>query len=99
MDGIPHPTGDSVSVAAAVQNWSEASQSKGNNVNPHNTNQQPDEQGQPVRIVATRENVRVIGSGVTGPAALVLADDDTGRDPYNSTGQHVIIKMKLAPQD
>jgi len=68
-------------------------------VNPNTTNRQSDGQGQPVRIVATRENVRVTRSGLAGPEALALVDDDRGRDPYNSTGQHVIIKMKLAPQD
>ena len=53
-----------------------------------------------VRIVAERDEVRVIRSGLAGPDELaIFDDDDRGGDPYNSTGQHVVIKMKSTPQD
>ena len=70
---------------------------------------QVDTNSKPVQTVATREAVsgdevardpvRVIRSGLAGPAVLALSDDNRGGDPYNSTGQHVIIKTKMASQD
>jgi rRNA processing protein Krr1/Pno1 len=99
MGGMLRPTADSRSLAATLQNNHEPSQLEAKNVNSRITNKQSDEQGDPVRIVAARENVRVIRSDLIGPEALALSDDNQGGDPYNSTGQHVIIKMKSASQD
>lgn len=99
MGGMLRPTADSISLSAKVQNNDEPSQLEGNNVNPRFTNKQSDLKGDFVRIVAARGSVRVIRSDLIGPEALALSDDNRGGDPYNSTGQHVIIKMKSASQD
>ena len=100
MGGILRPTGDCISLVATVQNKHEPSQSEGKNVKSRITSRQSDEKGKPVHIVAARENVRVIQSSLIGPEALALSeDDDRGGDPYNNTGQHVIIKMKSESQD
>ncbi len=48
-----------------------------------------------VRIETDRRDVRVLRSRLVEENALSIADDyDNGGDPYNSTGQHVIIKQK-----
>jgi hypothetical protein len=53
-----------------------------------------------VRIVADRDDVRVIRSDLMGVAALSISDDDDkGNDPYNNTGQHVVIRLKSDSQD
>ncbi len=47
-----------------------------------------------------QDEVRVIGSRLHEAAELSISeDDDAGSDPYNSTGQHVIIKSKIDLQD
>lgn len=46
------------------------------------------------------DEVRVIKANLHEPFDLAISeDDDAGSDPYNSTGQHVIIKSKLQLQD
>jgi hypothetical protein len=53
-----------------------------------------------VQIAANEEESRVVNANLIESAALTISDDDdTGSDPYNSTGQHVIIKAKLIPED
>lgn len=100
MDGIPSPTADNTSLAATVQNNHEPLQSEGKNVNSRITNRQSGAKGKPVRAVAAGQNVRVIQSSLVGPEALALSDDDNqGGDPYNTAGQHVVIKLKAASQD
>lgn len=69
-------------------------------MNSRNTNRQPDEKVEAVRIVAEKGDVRVIRSGLVGPQTLAISDDnDRGKDPYNSTGQHVILKTKSVSKD
>lgn len=46
-----------------------------------------------VRIETDHKNVRVLRTTLLDEKSLSIADDyDNGGDPYNSTGQHVIIK-------
>lgn len=67
-------------------------------MNSHNT--KTDSVGKPARVVAEKEDVRVIKSSLFEAADLSISkDDDKGSDPYNSTGQHVVIKSKIDPQD
>ena len=48
-----------------------------------------------VRIETDHKDVRVVRSRLTDANALsIAADYDNGGDPYNSTGQHVVIKLK-----
>jgi len=52
----------------------------------------------PVQVeveVALRNNVQVIDSEVDNADELAVDEDfDTGGDPYNTTGSHVIIKQE-----
>lgn len=49
-----------------------------------------------VHIVAEREDARLVNLNLSKDSHLAIAEEaDTGSDPYNSTGQHVIIKSKL----
>jgi hypothetical protein len=46
-----------------------------------------------VHIETDHKNVRVLRSTLLDDNDLSIADDyDNGGDPYNSTGQHVVIK-------
>ncbi|MDH3612420.1 MAG: hypothetical protein OEU90_15615 [Gammaproteobacteria bacterium] len=48
-----------------------------------------------VRIETDQKEPRVLRSKLVDANELSLADDfDIGGDPYNSTGQHVIVKPK-----
>jgi hypothetical protein len=47
-----------------------------------------------------KEEVRVITARLVEAADLAISEvDDKGSDPYNSTGQHVIIAPKIDLQD
>jgi len=49
-----------------------------------------------VRVKGEREELRVLKSTLVDSSELTVSDDfETGGDPYNSTGRHVIIKAKL----
>lgn len=53
-----------------------------------------------VQIVTERSDPRVIRSKLVAGDQLSISEDcDIGSDPYNSTGQHVILKSKFEPQD
>ena len=41
------------------------------------------------------DSVRVLRMDLIDTDDLAIADENVGGDPYNSTGQHVIIKSKL----
>jgi hypothetical protein len=46
------------------------------------------------------DSVRVLQLNVVDATDLAIADDvNPGGDPYNSTGQHVIIKAKMDLED
>ncbi|NQV85742.1 MAG: hypothetical protein HQ492_01525 [Woeseiaceae bacterium] len=69
-------------------------------MNAHNAKTELVVGNEVVRIVAGRDDVRLIRSNFMGVAALSISDDDDkGNDPYNNTGQHVIIKSKFDLQD
>lgn len=47
-----------------------------------------------------QENVRVLQLDLIAANDLAIADDqNTGGDPYNSTGQHVIITSRINLED
>lgn len=53
-----------------------------------------------VRSETDQDNVRVLQLDLIEANDLAIADDlDTGGDPYNSTGQHVIIEPKINLED
>ncbi len=48
----------------------------------------------------TSDSVRVLNIDLVEPEGLEIADDpNPGGDPYNSTGQHVIIKSRIDLED
>jgi hypothetical protein len=53
----------------------------------------------PVADDAAVEEARVISSKLVSDADLMIDDEfDHGCDPYNATGQHVILKQKKSPK-
>ena len=69
-------------------------------MNSHNPKTESVIRSESVRITDDREEVRVIKSGLHEATELSISeDDDIGSDPYNSTGQHVIIRSKIDLQD
>ena len=69
-------------------------------MNSHNAKPESVAKNVSVQIAAEPEESRVIASNLIEASELAITeDDDTGSDPYNSTGQHVIIKPKLIPED
>ena len=69
-------------------------------MNSHNAKTEPDVSNEAAGTVADKEEVRVIESSLFEAADLSISkDDDKGSDPYNSTGQHVIIKPRIDLQD
>jgi len=78
----------------------EQTQSQGNTVDSHNTKTGNVVTDEVVRIEADQENVRVLQMDLIEVNDLAIADDlNTGGDPYNSTGQHVIIKSRINLED
>ena len=69
-------------------------------MNSHNTKTESVVKNVSVQITTEPEEPRVIALNLIEATELAITeDDDTGSDPYNSTGQHVIIKSKLIPED
>ena len=69
-------------------------------MNSHNTKTEKAANDDPVRFESDADSVRVVRLDLTESADLAIADDlNPGGDPYNSTGQHVIIKSKLNLED
>lgn len=69
-------------------------------MNSHNPKTESVLKSESVNITSSQEDVRVIKSNLQDVAELSISeDDDQGSDPYNSTGQHVIIKSKIDLQD
>ncbi len=90
-DGPIGPTSNRIFVAEMVQNTHEQSLSKGKTMNSHNT--------KPESIVR-KESARVNKSSLVEVDKLSISEDfDQGSDPYNSTGQHVVIKSNIDLQD
>jgi hypothetical protein len=64
-------------------------------MNSHNANTDEAITKESVRVETDRSDVRVLRTRLADANTLSIADDyDHGGDPYNSTGQHVIIKLK-----
>ena len=69
-------------------------------MNSHNAKTESIVKNVSVQITAEPEEPRVIASNLVELADLAISeDDDKGSDPYNSTGQHVIIESKLISED
>ena len=69
-------------------------------MNSHNTKTNTVASNEAVRIETDHKDVRVLKSSLVDANDLSIADElDTGGDPYNSTGQHVVIKSKIDPQE
>lgn len=69
-------------------------------MNSHNTKTNTVASNEAVRIETDHKDVRVLISSLVDANDLSIADEfDTGGDPYNSTGQHVVIKSKNDPQE
>ena len=69
-------------------------------MNSHNAKTESVIKNESVCTGTEKEDVRVIKSRLLGIAELSISEDcDQGSDPYNSTGQHVIIKSRIDLQD
>jgi hypothetical protein len=68
---------------------------EGKKVNSHNSKSDSQPEVAVARVESDDEPVRVIKSNLLEADELSISDElDVGGDPYNSTGQHVILKMK-----
>jgi hypothetical protein len=69
-------------------------------VDSHNTKTDKVVTDEVVRSEAGQEDVRVLQMDLIEVNDLAIADDlNTGGDPYNSTGQHVIITPRINLED
>jgi len=69
-------------------------------MNSHNTKQAFSFHKTPAVKDSDKQDSEVISTTLVNDSGLAIADDLEGScDPYNSTGQHVIIKSKLNPED
>jgi hypothetical protein len=74
--------------------------SQGKTMNSHNTKAEPVASKESTGVETDHKDVRVLRSRIVEADELSIADDfDNGGDPYNSTGQHVIIKPKKIPDE
>lgn len=71
----------------------EPAQSQEKTVNSHNT--KTEHRVKTESVDTGTDSVRVLRMDLVDPSDLEIADDNPGGDPYNSTGQHVIIKSRL----
>ncbi len=64
-------------------------------MNSHNTKPAFSFHKTPVANDSALEEAKVISSKLTGEADLTINDDmEQGCDPYNATGQHLILRQK-----
>lgn len=69
-------------------------------MNSHNSKTESVRAKESASRVVEKEEARVITAGLVEAADLAISEiDDKGSDPYNSTGQHVIIASKIDLQD
>jgi hypothetical protein len=69
-------------------------------VNSHNTKSEKVVTKEALEIEARDGSVRVLQLDLIEANDLAIADDiNPGGDPYNSTGQHVIIESKINLED
>jgi hypothetical protein len=70
------------------------------NMNSHNPKSESVVRPETAQTVPERADSRVIRSNLVDVGQLSISEDcDTGSDPYNSTGQHVVIQSKIDRQD
>jgi hypothetical protein len=81
------------------QNISGPTDLKRHVMNSHNTKQAFTYHRTPRVTNAEKENAKVISTTLVRNSELAIAPDNDGCDPYNSTGQHVVIKSKLQLED
>lgn len=54
----------------------------------------------PATTLADKQDAEVVSSSLIGEKDLAIASDaNNGCDPYNTTGQHVILPKKLPMRD
>jgi hypothetical protein len=69
-------------------------------VDSHNTKADKVVTPEVIGSESDQENVRVLQLDLIAANDLAIADDqNTGGDPYNSTGQHVIITSRINLED
>ena len=69
-------------------------------MNSHNTKPERAANDDSVRIDTGADSLRVVRLNLIEPTDLAIADEvNPGGDPYNSTGQHVIIKPRINLED
>ncbi len=69
-------------------------------MNSHNAKMDTQAKIESVRVETGHDNVRVLKSTPQESAEMSISDDlENGGDPYNSTGQHAILKIKRALLD
>jgi hypothetical protein len=69
-------------------------------MNSHNAKTEPVTRSESARTETDIEDVRVVESHLVEASELSISEDrDQGSDPYNNTGQHVIIKSRSDLQD
>jgi hypothetical protein len=89
-----------ISLIAIVQNTHEQAFRRKMTMKSHNTKTDSVAGFESVRGISTKDDARVIRASSIEAADLAISeDDDKGSDPYNSTGQHVIIVSKIDVQD
>ena len=55
---------------------------------------------EPVRVEIDHKDMRVLKLEFVDADGLSIVDDyDTGGDPYNTTGQHLVIKSRIYMED
>lgn len=65
-------------------------------MNSHNPKDESVVIPESVQIATEREDVRVVNLNLSKASQLAIEEEpDSGSDPYNSTGQHVILKSKI----
>lgn len=69
-------------------------------MNSHNTKPTYSFHKTPVITDSDNDEAEVVSTSLVRNVDLKIVDDETsGCDPYNSTGQHVILKSKLQTGD
>ena len=64
-------------------------------MNSHNPKTEKLVTSETIHVETDHKDVRILRSEIAPTNELAIVDDDdTGGDPYNSTGQHVIINSK-----
>ena len=100
IDGPIRLMCDSTFPWCMLQNDNEPAPVQGKTMNSHNTKTESVIRIGSDRTRSERDAVRVTRSRLIGPVDLSISEVcDPGGDPYNNTGQHVIIKSKIDLQD